>query len=370
VLRLDSVPLPTSPPAIDANRLRKALEEAETLRASKPRATINDIARIAGVSKKTISRVINDSPLVKPHTRQLIDAIIAAAGFKPDPQARALALGRSFLIGMVYNNPSPQYVVNLQFGILDAIEDSDFQLVLRPCDREAPDYLERLGHFIEQHRPYALVLPPSVSEDEAVVDLLRKLGAEYVRIASVPLDVPSRMIVTNDAEGAAQAARHLAALGHTDIAHIHGPNTFRSAHERRAGFCAGLAESGIDLPPSRLIEGAYTFESGLKATERLLYGSRRPTAIFAGNDEMAAGAYVAVRMAGLRIPEDISIVGFDDTPTSARLWPALTTVRLPIREIGQAAARLLVDPPGDFAMGKAVSFLPEIVVRQSTGRVK
>lgn len=362
--------MPKSPATTDSAQLRHVLLEAEALRASKARATINDIARIAGVSKKTVSRVINDSPLVKPHTRQLIDAVIAAAGFKPDPQARALALGRSFLIGLVYNNPSPQYVVNLQFGILDAIEDTDFQLVLRPSDRAAPDYLERLAHFIEQHRPYAVVLPPSLSEDEAVVDLLRKLEADYVRIASVPLDSPSRMIITNDAEGAAQAARHLAALGHVDIAHIHGPNTFRSAHERRAGFCAGLAESGIELPASRLIEGAYTFESGLKATERLLYGSRRPTAIFTGNDEMAAGAYVAVRMAGLRIPEDISIVGFDDTPTSARLWPALTTVRLPIREIGRAAARLLIEPPGLRAPAAAVSFTPEIVVRQSTGRVR
>jgi LacI family transcriptional regulator len=364
------VSLPKLPPTVDPARLQAAIQEAEELRQSKARANINDIARIARVSKKTVSRVINDSPLVKPRTRQLIDAVIAAAGFKPDPQARALALGRSFLIGLVYYNPSPQYVVNMQFGILDAIQDTDFQLVLRPCDRHEADYLGRLGRFIEQHRPFGLVLPPSVSEDEAVIDLLRSLNADYVRIASVPLDVPARMIVTNDAEGAAQAARHLAALRHTDIAHIHGPNSFRSAHERRSGFRAGLAESGIDLPDSRLVEGAYTFESGLKATERLLYGARRPTAIFAGNDEMAAGAYVAVRMAGLRIPEDISIVGFDDTPTSARLWPALTTVRLPIREMGQAAARLLVDPPESPDRQAQRSFMPEIVVRQSTGRVR
>jgi len=341
-----------------------ALREAAAFRLT-GRATINDIARIAKVSKKTVSRVINESPLVKPRTRHLVKSIIAELGFTPDPQARALALRRSFLVGLVYDNPSPQYVVNMQRGILDGLEETDFQLVLRPVNRGDANYWHRLRTFIQQHKPFGLILPPSVSEDEELIDMLREHGVDYVRIASVELDTPARMIRTHDAEGAAQAARHLCALGHVDIAHIQGPETFRSAHERRSGFVRGLAESGRTLPADMIAEAGYTFDSGLQAMERLIYAKRRPTAVFAGNDEMATGAYVAVRKAGLRIPEDISIVGFDDTPIAGRLWPALTTVRLPIREMGAAAAKLLLDQAAGNPPAEIISFSPEIVVRES-----
>ncbi len=345
--------------------LADALREAAAFRLT-GRATINDIARIAKVSKKTVSRVINESPLVKPRTRHLVKAIIAELGFTPDPQARALALRRSFLIGLVYDNPSPQYVVNMQRGILDGLEATDFQLVLRPVNRSDSDLSDRLKQFILQHKPFGLILPPSVSEDEALIAMLREHEVDYVRIASVDFDLPSRMIRTHDAEGAAQAARHLCSLGHTDIAHIQGPGTFRSAHERRSGFSRGLEEAGRKLPAEMVAEAGYTFDSGLQAMERLIYAKRRPTAVFAGNDEMATGAYVAVRKAGLRIPEDISIVGFDDTPIAGRLWPAMTTVRLPIREMGRAAARLLLDQAAGNAPSETISFSPEIVVREST----
>jgi LacI family transcriptional regulator len=328
--------------------------------------TINDIARIAKVSKKTVSRVINESPFVKEKTRLAIKQVIAELGFTPDPQARALALGKSFLIGLVYDNPSPQYVVNMQRGILDALEGTDFQLVLRPCDRSQPDFVEQVLRFAQQHKPFGLVLPPSVSEAVPLAEAIAEADIDYVRIASVNLDDPDHLILTDDAEGGAQAARHLAQLGHRRIAHIHGPVTFRSTHERRRGFETGLGETGLTLDPAMVAEGGYTFASGQAAAERLLGASQRPSAIFAGNDEMATGAYVAVREAGLRIPEDISIVGFDDTPIAGRLWPGMTTVRLPIREMGHAAARLLLDTANGARRTAHLRFAPELVVRHST----
>jgi LacI family transcriptional regulator len=341
--------------------------ENEQARPERRKATINDVAAKANVSKKTVSRVINDSPQVRPATRERVQAVIRELGFSPDPQARALALRRSFLVALVYDNPSPQYVVNMQHGILDAIENTSFQLVLRPCDRSAPDYLERISEFITRHKPFGLVLPPSVSEDEALAEMLRRLDCDYVRIASVKLDASNRMVRTCDSEGAAQAARHLSALGHKRIAHIHGPKSFRSAHERQAGFEAGLNESGLSLAPAMIAEGSYTFESGQRAAERLLYASKRPTAIFAGNDEMAMGVYLAARKAGLRIPEDLSIVGFDDTPVATRMWPPMTTVRLPIRDMGQRAAQLLLSADDDEDTEEdEITFVPEIVVREST----
>ena len=332
------------------------------------RVTINDIARLANVSKKTVSRIINRSPLVSEDTRKRVEAIIAQYGFRPDPQARALAFRKSYLIGLAYDNPSPQYVVNMQRGILDTLSTTDYQLVLQPVDRTNPTYQEEICLFVERHRPSGMIMPPSVSEDDALARKLEEMGCNYVRIASVELDEPYRMIRTQDAEGAAQAARHLATLGHSRIAHIHGPKSFRSAHERLYGFRNGLAEFGIELESSMTLEAGYTFDSGVQAADNLLSRSKRPTAIFAGNDEMAIGVYTSARKAGLNVPEDLSIVGFDDTPMAARIWPQLTTVKLPIREMGQEAASRLLDQLSGETTKFVKQFIPEIIVRQSTAR--
>ena len=341
-------------------------ERPQNVRSAK--VTVNDVARLAGVSKKTVSRVINESPLVGPVTRDKVKKLIAETGYTPDPQSRALAFRKSFLIGMVYDNPSPQYIVNMQRGILDALEDSGFQLVLCPCDRGDSAVHEKILRFVAQQRPFGVILSPSISEDESLCRQLQALDCAYVRIASVEFDAPHQNIRTHDAEGAAQAARHLARIGHTRIAHVHGVKTFRSAHERLEGFSRGLREFSLTLDPKYVLEGAYNFESGVACTEKLLHMNEPPTAIFLGNDEMAVGAYQAIRAAGLRVPDDISVVGFDDTPMAARVWPPMTTVRLPIRDMGGAAARLLIN--ADAAGDERISFMPEIVVRQSTAPPK
>lgn len=332
------------------------------------RITINDIARLANVSKKTVSRIINKSPMVREETRTRVEAIIAQYSFQPDPQARALAFRKSFLVGLAYDNPSPQYVVNMQRGILDALMTTDYQLVLQPVDRTMPDYRENILKFVERHRPAGVIMPPSVSEDEALAKMLRAQECHYVRIASVEVDEPSHMVRTQDAEGAAQAARHLATLGHKRIAHIHGPRSFRSAHERLYGFRSGLAEFGMELGEGMTLEAGYTFDTGVSAADNLLSRPKRPTAIFAGNDEMAIGVYTAARKAGLNIPDDLSIVGFDDTPMASRIWPQMTTVRLPIRDMGKFAAERLLDQIQGKSVKVTKQFTPEIVVRQSTAR--
>ena len=212
---------------------------------NRKRPTINDIARLANVSKKTVSRVINDSPFVREETRERISAIINELGFAPDPQARGLAFRRSFLIGMIYDNPTPQYVVNMQQGILDAMRGTSFELVIRPCNRQDPNFLQDMRAFVERQKLFGVVLTPSVSEDERLIDVLDEIECPYVRIASISLDEPESMVVTHDHIGGMEAARHLAKLGHTRIAHISGPSLFRSAHERRRGFAQGLAEAGV-----------------------------------------------------------------------------------------------------------------------------
>jgi LacI family transcriptional regulator len=335
------------------------------------RPTINDIARFAQVSKKTVSRVLNKSPFVSAATREKIEAIIAQTSYSPDPQARGLAFRRSFLVGIIFDNPNPQYVVNIQRGILDGLAGTGLELVIHPCDRTNRGYLTEIRGFVERLKLFGVILTPSVSEDEQLARMLEEVKCSYVRIASVLLDRPERMVVSHDRKGAEQAARHLAELGHRRIGFISGPLTFRSSHERRAGLEDGLTAAGLQLRPDHVALGAYTFESGVACGTTLLSRPERPTAIFCANDEMACGLLHAAREAGLRVPEDLSVVGFDDFQVATRVFPMLTTLRSPIRDIGSLAARRLFERGGEgrgvVADADPSAPLPQLVVRQSSG---
>jgi LacI family transcriptional regulator len=308
------------------------------------RPTINDIARLANVSKKTVSRVINQSPFVKDETRAKIDAVIEQIGYTPDPQARGLAFRRSFLIGLVYDNPNAQYIVNIQDGALDALRGSGFELVVHPCDRLSEDFLPGVRRFIERQKLHGVILLPPISEDQALARVLQEIDCQYVRVASVRLDNTSRAILSNDREATAEAANYLEALGHRRIGFIAGSSQHRSAHERQIGFVAALEKRGVSMPADLIVEGAYTFDSGVACGEALLLRRPRPTAIFACNDEMAAGVYKAAYRLKIAIPEELSVVGFDDSPLASRLSPSLTTIRLPIRDMGRLAATKLIPP--------------------------
>jgi LacI family transcriptional regulator len=333
---------------------------------SRGKLTITDIAHLAGVSKKTVSRVINEERYVGKKTRAKVEAVIAEHNYKPDPQARGLGFRRSFLIGMIHDNPNSQYVENIHLGILDALASRGYELVIRPCDRRSPTFLDDMRGFVERLRLFGVVLIPSVSEDNRLAKLLESADCPYVRISCAAVDTPARLVLTHDWRGAAAAARRLAQLGHRRIAYISGPPLFRSSHERGEGFIAGLTEYGLELMPELTILGAYTYESGLARGRELLGRPDRPTAIFAGNDEMASGVYGAAHELGMRIPDDLSIIGFDDAPIATRVWPAMTSVRLPVREMGRAAAEKLFAKTKEAAKAPAAEFTPDLIERQST----
>jgi LacI family transcriptional regulator len=332
------------------------------------RATINDIARLAGVSKKTVSRVINQSPFVKGETRARIDAVIQQIGYTPDPQARGLAFRRSFLIGLVYDNPNAQYIVNSQEGVLDALRGSGFELVVHPCDRLSEDFVPGVRRFVERQKLHGVILLPPVSEDPALALMLQELDCQFVRIASVRFDDMAHLIVSNDREATGEAAAYLEGLGHRHIGFIAGPPHHRSAHERQVGFMSALEQRGLTIAPELVVTGAYSFESGVACAEALLARRPRPTAIFACNDEMAAGVYKAAYRMKIAIPDELSVIGFDDSPVATRLSPALTTIHLPIRNIARLAASKLI-PAGarEEAEGGSISrIVPHLVVRDST----
>lgn len=333
------------------------------MRNKDPKPTINDVARLSGVSKKTVSRVINKSPLLNEATRDKVEAVIAELGYVPNPQARALALRRNFLIGLIHDNPNAQTVLTVQEGMLDVMRGTEFALVVRPVDRKSPKLLDDIRHFIEQQRLYGVYILPPISENEELVKVCRELGCRYVRMGSARLDDAAHMVESNDREAVREAVEFLIGQGHRQIGHVAGPEGFRSADEREAGLRDALAAHGLDLPASAMARGNYTFDSGYAAARTVLSATPRPTAIFAANDEMAAATLHAAREMGLDVPQDLSILGFDDTPIAAHIWPPLTTVRWPIRAMAQAAAQKLVQPD---KAGEQTSFFRSDLVKRAS----
>ena len=331
-------------------------------RSDKP-PTINDVARAAGVSKKTVSRVLNRSPMLKADTRERVEKAIAELGYVPNPQARALALRRNFLIGLLHDNPNAQTVLNFQEGVLDAIRETDFALVVRPVDRHSPEMLEDIRGFLEKQRLFGVLILPPISENGALAALCRELGCGYVRLGAPELDAAEHLVHSNDREAVGRAVDYLYEMGHRRIGFIAGPEGFRSSVERRKGFMAAMQRHRLQTPQELLATGGYTFESGVTAAEEILQAAPRPTAIFASNDEMAAGALHAARQLGLHVPNDLSLIGFDDSPIAAHIWPPLTTVRWPIRSMAKAAALKLVSP--EQAAQQPSHFLSDLVRRAS-----
>jgi LacI family transcriptional regulator len=327
--------------------------------------TINDVARIAGVSKKTVSRVINRSPLLNEETRRRVEQVISELSYIPNPQARALALRRNFLIGLVHDNPNAQTVMNVQRGMLEALHGTEFEMVVRPLDRGSATMLDDLRHFLERQRLFGVLLMPPISENDMIARLCDEIGCRYVRMGSAMLDDAPHMVASNDREAVRTATEYLIDEGHRRIGLVAGPHGFRSARERRLGFEEALAAHNIALPRSLVSDGNYTFDSGLVAAERLLDLVPRPTAIFSSNDEMAAGVMHAARQRGLDVPRDLSVIGFDDTPIAAHIWPPLTTVRWPIVSMARSAALKLIAPEDETEVEEPSLFVSTLIRRAS-----
>ncbi len=350
----------------EPKRVRSKVPEVESATRGKT-ATINDIARLAGVSKKTISRVINGSPFVHEETRARVNDIIKQTGYSPNQQARALAFRKSFLIGLIYDNPNAEFVVNMQYGALDALRGSGFELVVHPCNRRSPDFVSSVQQFIERQKLHGVILVPPLSENVALLKMLHDVECPHVSIACVRIEEATHRVVSSDRDACGEAGVHLAALGHRRIAVITGPEGHRSTQERLGGFSDALRKRGIQLAPEMIVSGGYTFESGVQAAEMLLSVRNRPTAIFACNDEMAAGVYQTAHRLNISIPEQLSVVGFDDSQIASRIWPTLTTIRLPVLLMARLAATQLMQYQDSSSEKQDAAFVvPHLVVRNST----
>lgn len=330
------------------------------------RATIEDVAAAAGVSFKTVSRVLNREPNVRPETRTRVLDAAAALRYTPNPSARSLAGHRSFNIALVYNNPSDNYMMGVISGVLEACASERYHLILSPVALDETHLLAEIEELMAHSRPDGLLLTPPLTDSAA---LLARLSALKIPFASIsPRRQDAGVAVAMDEPAAAeQVVDHLVALGHRRIAHVLGHPAHGASQWRLDGYRRALAKAGIAIDPTLEVAGEFSFESGVAAAQRLLDMRPMPTAIFAANDDMAAGVLHVAHERGLRLPEDLSVAGFDDTPMSRQLFPALTTIHQPTREMGRLATTALLSYIRDPEPASLLKVPHMLKARQSTG---
>lgn len=304
------------------------------------RVTIREVADEAGVSIATVSRVLNGRDDVAPETRELVSRVIQARGYIANRNARGLSAGRTGLVGVLVPLVFPVYFSAILSGASEALYEHDLRVLLSPTghehDREVT-LIDRLMHGLTDG---ALIVLPEESSDE----LERLLDAGYNFVVVDPrLRLNGRIPSVSAAHtsGADQAMRHLLGLGHRRIAAVTGPSGWVATEDRRRGYHAALAAAGILPDPALEVESDFEIAGGEKAAGALLDLRDPPTAIFAFNDNLAIGAIQAARARGLRVPEDLSVVGFDDSEHATIVSPALTTVRQPLAEMGRTAVSFL-----------------------------
>jgi LacI family transcriptional regulator len=333
--------------------------------------TIHHVAERAGVSIKTVSRVLNKEPNVKPATRERVLAAAETLRYRPSVSARSLAGSRSYLIALFSDNPSSNYIGDIQRGAVSRCREDGYHLVLEPLDSAAPGAPELIRGTVTTLRADGAILTPPVSDRAAVLQALDEAGTPYVRIA--PDRAPERAahVRIDDRQAAYDMTVHLIELGHRAVGFIVGHPDHGASHQRREGFLQAMADHGLDVPASRVGQGFFSFSSGFACAEAMLDGEDRPTAIFASNDDMALGVLAAAHRRRLGVPADLSVAGFDDTPAAMTSVPPLTTVRQPIFQMAEAAAEMLINGEWDPAAEAEPPsrLLPfELVVRESTAR--
>lgn len=304
--------------------------------------TIGDVARLAGVSPMTVSRVINESARVRPETRTRVETVIAATGYTPDPAARILARAGAGRIGLLYANPSNAYLAEVLAGALSGARAAGLFLLIEPS-RAGDPVAERLAvSRLVAGGAQGLIVPPPLGESPATLQAISKAGLPAVVLAAPAHLADLVSLRVDDRAAAREMTEYLMTLGHRCIGFIQGPDDQSASAERRRG-----AEEAVALQPDArlsVVAGDFTYRSGLEAARVLLAQSPRPTAIFASNDDMASGALAAIHGAGLETPGDVSVAGFDDSYVAASSWPTLTTIRQPAAEMAHEAAIRLARP--------------------------
>jgi LacI family transcriptional regulator len=331
--------------------------------------TIHEVARHASVSPMTVSRVINGESNVRDTTRELVMEAVRALNYRPNPAARVLAGARDIRIALIYSNPSASYLSEMLVGALDGSHRAAAQLVLDRWDTLKPAAEKAAAQKLAEGIT-GVILPPPLCESKAIAAAFAAEGVPAVALATGRAREDVSCVRIDDFHAAREMTLHLVSLGHSRIAFIKGQPTQTASAQRLAGFEAAMEESGLEVDPALVVQGFFSYKSGLEAAEKLLARKRLPTAIFASNDDMAAAAISVAHRRSLDVPADISVVGFDDTPIATTVWPELTTIRQPIAAMAEAAINLLLHKirrPQDRHAAQPVDHLvPYVLVKRDS----
>ena len=330
------------------------------------RATIRDIADLAGVSIATVSRVLNDRPDVARETRESVLQVVREHGFSTNRGARGLSSGRTGMIGLTLPLVADAYFGPMLSGAAEALHERDMRLVLAPTLHEHDREVSLLERLMRGTTDGAILMLPEESEDELL--MLQRQGFPFVVVD--PRETPPDGIAcvsAMHAAGAKEATEHLLRLGHRRIGAIAGAPGWYATEERLIGFRAALAGAGMLLDPELVAYSDWRMPRGTEAAEQLLSLADPPTAIFGFNDNVAIGVLHAAHKRGLKVPDDLSVVGFDDTELAIVVTPQLTSVRQPLAELGRTGVSLLVRLlEGQRVDALRMELATKLVVRETT----
>ena len=329
--------------------------------------TIIDVARQAGVSIKTVSRVMNKEPTVHADTRARVQQAVAALNYRPQLSARSLAGAKSFLIGLLYYDPSAAFVAGVQQGATLGCREAGRHLVVESLQENGADVQAQIESMLAALRPDGMILTPPLCDNPAILETLRAQRTPCVLISPGGEGHGMASVRMDDALAAEELTNLLISLGHTAIAFIEGNQA--ASLRRREGYERALKAHRIAPDPTLVVPGTFQFESGVEAARRLFALPEPPTAIFAANDFMALGALTEAQRRGIAVPGDVAIVGFDDSDAASLVWPPLTTVRQPLAEMAMAAVEMLLagDARIDAEAPAPVRVLPhQVIVRGSS----
>jgi LacI family transcriptional regulator len=306
-----------------------------------PSVTIQEVADLAKVSPKTVSRVINNEPLVRPDTRARILDAIEQLNYRPNLNARGLASNRSFLVGLFCDRPG-DYLSEFQAGAVERCRESSIHLMVEPWDVESPDIEKQIDTLLGQLRLEGVILLPPLSDHPLVLNKLHEASIPIVRIAPKHNVSATPSIGIDDYAAARQLTAHLLGLGHKRIGFILGRPNHGATEQRYLGFVDEMRAHNIPVDSKLVQTGNFLFADGLICAERMLRAADPPSAIFASNDDMAAAVISMARKFGLDLPGQLSVTGFDDAPVARMIWPELTTVSQPVAAMARMAADLII----------------------------
>lgn len=334
-------------------------------------ATIRDVARLSGVSIKTVSRVINHEPYVTDETRAKVQAAIRAAGYAPNISARRLAQNKSYMICVLMYPGFYQAASEVLARIMDIGYEENYDILIQPYFPPHARSKRKLVSLIYEHRIDGFVTTPPVDADEFVADMLNTYKVPQVQVNPYTPSAEIPYVSGDDLQGSRAMTATLLDLGHRRIAFLTGPRNLRASVDRLAGYRAALEARGIPYDPDLARPSEWTFDGGYTQMKLLREIPSPPTAIFAGNDEAAYGVIYAAQELGLKIPADLSVCGYDDLGLSKNIWPGLTTVHQPADELLELATRMMIDRLKGKETGLPTVRIPSrLVIRGSTGPCK